>query len=179
MINLWAAPPAWGYIYLYLYLYLHLHVHLHLHLHLHLYLYLDLHLHLYLYLDLYLYLYIYIRVHIYIYIDIDICEWGGSPKTHWQLPSPASSIWFLPNEDDVEKGSPCDTQRCWPCQTHPAIPDRHTALVFAMAPKSRHSESTPQPSLWPLSLVLHKARKGIRRSQVKARLASRVDFTLP
>ena len=51
--------------------------------------------------------------------------------------------------------------------------------VFAMAPKSRHGEPTPQPSLWPLSLVLSKARKGICRSQVKARLASRVDFTLP
>ena len=23
-------------------------------------------------------------IHIYIYIHI--CEWGGSPKTHWQLP---------------------------------------------------------------------------------------------
>ena len=56
-------------------------------------------------------------------------------------------------------------------------PGSPNSTGFAMAPKSRHGEPTPQPSLWPLSLVLSKARKGICRSQVKARLASRVDFT--
>ena len=40
--------------------------------------------------------------------------------------------------------------------------------VFAMAPKSRHGEPTPQPSLWPLSLVLSKPGKasaGLRSKQ--------------
>ena len=60
----------------------------------------------------------------------------------------------------------------------PSNPGSPNSTGFAMAPKSRHSESSPQPSLWPLSLVLSKARKGIWRSQVKARLASRVDFTI-
>ena len=107
-------------------------------------------------------------IYIYIYVNgVAAPKHTGSFLSNLQA-SPASPLWFLPNEEDEEKGSPCDTRRCWPCQTYPAIPDRPTALVFAMAPKSRHGEPTPQPSLWPLSLVLSKPGKasaGLRSKQ--------------
>ena len=54
----------------------------------------------------------YIHIYIYIYVNgVAAPKHTGSFLSNLQA-SPASPLWFLPNEEDEEKGSPCDTRRC-------------------------------------------------------------------